>query len=132
MEILNYLYFSLPFPINYFALVAAVVIMMGIFMLCLTILCVVIVWMGELLGLDKYSFIKEEASNHQASKQAPQVKELPIESESMQLRRRLLVLLQGDLDTAKRLLSHERRKSPGKAEVWYVKKVIWDLERDRY
>lgn len=132
MEILNYLFFSFPFPINYLALMVAGVVMIAAFALFIAMCCAPFIWVALLLGLDKYSFFNEEISDYQATKQPTSIKDLPVESESMQLRRRLLVLLQGDLDTAKRLLSLERRNSPGKAEVWYLRKVIWDLERDRY
>jgi hypothetical protein len=44
----------------------------------------------------------------------------------------LLTLLKGDVGTAKRLLSQQRRLNPGKSDNWYLEKVIWDLERDRH
>lgn len=136
MEILNYLFFFFPFPLNYVAVGIGGVVITAIGLFCLCILCAVIVWVCESLGLDKYSFFEEKTCNCQEeSKQThkkEQKKQISIESESMQLRRKLLILLHNDLDTAKRLLRLERSKLPGKDEVWYLKKVIWDLERDRY
>ncbi|BAY94784.1 hypothetical protein [Tolypothrix sp. PCC 7601] len=43
----------------------------------------------------------------------------------------LLILVKGDVATAKRLLAQQRRKNPGKSDNWYLEKVIYDLERDR-
>jgi hypothetical protein len=43
----------------------------------------------------------------------------------------LLILLKGDVRTAKRLLAQQRRKNPGQSDNWYLEKVIYDLERDR-
>lgn len=44
----------------------------------------------------------------------------------------LLILVKGDVATAKRLLAQQRRKSPGQSDNWYLEKVIYDLERDRH
>jgi hypothetical protein len=44
----------------------------------------------------------------------------------------LLILLKGDVATAKRLLLQQRRRNPGKPDNWYLEKVIYDLERDRH
>ncbi|MBD2342860.1 hypothetical protein [Anabaena subtropica] len=49
-----------------------------------------------------------------------------------QLQKRLLVLLCGDVATAKRLLRQQRQLHRGKSDNWYLEKVIYDLERDRY
>jgi hypothetical protein len=43
----------------------------------------------------------------------------------------LLILVKGDVATAKRLLAQQRRKNPGQSDNWYLEKVIYDLERDR-
>ncbi|MDZ8070369.1 MAG: hypothetical protein RMY64_32965 [Nostoc sp. DedQUE08] len=43
----------------------------------------------------------------------------------------LLILLKGDVATAKRLLLQQRRRNPGKSDNWYLEKVIYDLERDQ-
>ncbi|WP_230966173.1 hypothetical protein [Nostoc sp. NZL] len=43
----------------------------------------------------------------------------------------LLILVKGDVATAKRLLVQQRRKNPGQSDNWYLEKVIYDLERDR-
>jgi hypothetical protein len=44
----------------------------------------------------------------------------------------LLILVKGDVPTAKRLLQQQRRMNPGKSDNWYLEKVIYDLERDRH
>ncbi|MEH2309347.1 hypothetical protein [Nostoc sp.] len=44
----------------------------------------------------------------------------------------LLILLKGDVPTAKRLLAYQRRLNPGRSDNWYLEKVIYDLERDRH
>jgi hypothetical protein len=49
-----------------------------------------------------------------------------------QLQTDLLVLLKGDVATAKRLLKQQRQKHPGRSDNWYLEKVIHDLERDRH
>jgi hypothetical protein len=43
----------------------------------------------------------------------------------------LLSLLNGDRDTAQRLLSHCKQSNPGQPETWYFEKVISDILRDR-
>jgi hypothetical protein len=47
------------------------------------------------------------------------------------LERRLLVLLNGDRDAAKRLIELARLQTAGKSDQWYWEKVIFDLEHDR-
>lgn len=46
--------------------------------------------------------------------------------------KRLMLLLHDDRRAANRLLTQVRLKYPGKSEMWYWEKVIFDLERDRY
>jgi hypothetical protein len=41
-------------------------------------------------------------------------------------------LLNGDSRAATRLVRHARLKNPGRSEIWYLEKVIFDLERDRH
>lgn len=49
------------------------------------------------------------------------------------LHRRLVCnLLNGDNRAALRLVSHNRKRFPGRPEDWYWEKAIYDLERDRY
>ncbi|MEH2050919.1 hypothetical protein [Nostoc sp.] len=48
-----------------------------------------------------------------------------------ELQGQLLILLKGDVPTAKRLLTYQRKLNPGKSDNWYLEKVIYDLERDR-
>ncbi|MBP0019373.1 MAG: tetratricopeptide repeat protein [Cyanobacteria bacterium SBLK] len=45
--------------------------------------------------------------------------------------RRLLTLVGGHWPLAERLLGQAKHKHPGKSEVWYVEKVIYEIERDR-
>jgi hypothetical protein len=40
-------------------------------------------------------------------------------------------MLQGDRETAERLLQSLRYKYPDKSEGWYWEKAVSDLERDR-
>jgi hypothetical protein len=53
------------------------------------------------------------------------------DSKNRYLQNDLLILLKGDVATAKRLLAQQRRKNPGRSDNWYLEKVIYDLERDR-
>lgn len=52
-------------------------------------------------------------------------------SENSELKQKLLRLLNGDVDAAKRLLKQQKQLHQGKSETWYLEKVIFDLERDR-
>jgi tetratricopeptide (TPR) repeat protein len=45
--------------------------------------------------------------------------------------RRLLTLVGGHWPLAERLLGQVKHKHPEKSEVWYVEKVIYEIERDR-
>ncbi|BAY89448.1 MULTISPECIES: hypothetical protein [unclassified Tolypothrix] len=47
------------------------------------------------------------------------------------LRNDLVARLDGDIDTAERLIEQARENYPGMTENWYVEKVIEDLDRDR-
>ncbi|WP_335038127.1 hypothetical protein [Nostoc sp.] len=47
------------------------------------------------------------------------------------LQKRLVVLLNGDVTTAERLLKQQRQRHQGQSDKWYLEKVIYDLERDR-
>ncbi|BAY98922.1 hypothetical protein NIES37_29000 [Tolypothrix tenuis PCC 7101] len=47
------------------------------------------------------------------------------------LRNDLVARLDGDIDTAERLIEQARENYPGMSENWYVEKVIEDLDRDR-
>ncbi len=49
---------------------------------------------------------------------------------SEKLKRKLLTLVKGDLDTALRLVNAEKLKNPGRSEDWYWEKVIYSYERD--
>lgn len=45
------------------------------------------------------------------------------------LRRQLMTIVHGEQATANRLVSYEKSRNPGKAEEWYLEKVIYDLRR---
>jgi polyhydroxyalkanoate synthesis regulator phasin len=49
---------------------------------------------------------------------------------SEKLKKKLLTLVKGDLDTALRLVNAEKLKNPGRSEDWYWEKVIYSYERD--
>jgi hypothetical protein len=57
--------------------------------------------------------------------------EIRIEQVPRQLQKRLLLLLNGDRQTANRLLNASKLRNPGKSIQWYAEKVIFDLQRDR-
>lgn len=46
------------------------------------------------------------------------------------LHHELLILLQGQSETAKRLINLEKIKHPGQLESWYLDKVVYDLRRE--
>jgi hypothetical protein len=48
-----------------------------------------------------------------------------------ELQQKLYLLLQGDEHTASRLISSAQARYPGREPIWYLDKVINDLERDR-
>jgi hypothetical protein len=43
----------------------------------------------------------------------------------------LVRLLNGNIETADRLLTSTRRKNPHQSEQWCREKALYDLERDR-
>ncbi|MBD2168601.1 ABC transporter permease [Calothrix membranacea FACHB-236] len=47
------------------------------------------------------------------------------------LKNNLVAQLDGDIDTAERLIEQARQNYPGMSENWYVERVIDDLDRDR-
>ncbi|BAY08635.1 ABC transporter permease [Calothrix sp. NIES-2098] len=47
------------------------------------------------------------------------------------LKNTLIARLDGDIDTAERLIEQARQEYPGRPEAWYVEKVLNDLEGDR-
>jgi uncharacterized protein HemY len=51
---------------------------------------------------------------------------------SHHLQTKLLKLMHGDRQGAERLIRQARLKYGGKSDNWYVEKVIFDLERDRW
>ena len=50
---------------------------------------------------------------------------------SSKLRKKLLILLHNDSETANRLLAHTQQTNPHQSVNWAMEKVIYDLERDR-
>ncbi|MEH1983254.1 MAG: hypothetical protein V7L27_28975 [Nostoc sp.] len=53
------------------------------------------------------------------------------DAKNRKLQKRLLILLNGDVTTAERLLKQQRQKHQGQSDTWYLEKVIYDLERER-
>ncbi|BAY22317.1 hypothetical protein NIES2100_20800 [Calothrix sp. NIES-2100] len=47
------------------------------------------------------------------------------------IKNRLIARLDGDIDTAERLIAQAKENFPGMSEDWYVEKVIDDLDSDR-
>ncbi|OUL33907.1 ABC transporter permease [Nostoc sp. 106C] len=47
------------------------------------------------------------------------------------LKNRLIARLDGDIDTAERLIAQAKQNYPGMEENWYVEKVIEDWDRDQ-
>ncbi|OUL37147.1 ABC transporter permease [Nostoc sp. T09] len=47
------------------------------------------------------------------------------------LKNRLIAKLDGDIDTAERLIEQAKQNYPGMEENWYVEKVIEDWDRDQ-
>lgn len=48
------------------------------------------------------------------------------------LQRQLFTLVSGNREIANRLIDLEKTTNPGRSEAWYLKKVIFDLQRDEY
>lgn len=75
----------------------------------------------------KSSSIRSQSkSASKVSSQPPQKQSVPIK-----LQQKLFRLVQGNQETANRLLNSLRTKYPDKPETWYWEKAILDLERDR-
>jgi len=55
-----------------------------------------------------------------------------VQPPSKQVQQKLLTLVNGDSQTANRLVEHTRKTNPLQAEQWVWEKVIFDLERDRH
>ncbi|MBE9183086.1 hypothetical protein IQ268_31620 [Oculatella sp. LEGE 06141] len=64
-------------------------------------------------------------------KPSPSAPQQPVKLIKTSLARKLLPLVNGDMETAKRLVIQAREKNPGRSEQWCWEKVIYDLERDR-
>lgn len=52
-------------------------------------------------------------------------------SKRQQLYRQLRRMTYGDHAQIKRLVARAQANYPGKTDIWYLEKVIFDLERDR-
>ena len=57
--------------------------------------------------------------------------EIRIEQVPHHLQKRLVVLLNGDRNTANRLMNAVKDRNPSKSAQWCAEKVIFDLQRDR-
>ena len=72
----------------------------------------------------------------QQSPQSPQSPQKPSVAQSTQnikqLEQRLITMLQGNRETALRLVQSVRKQHPNKPAVWCWEKAIEELERDRY
>lgn len=60
-----------------------------------------------------------------------QKEQVSIEQASQKLQKKLLLLLNGDRNTATRLMQLAKARNPQKSVDWCVEKVIFDLQRDR-
>jgi hypothetical protein len=56
----------------------------------------------------------------------------PIRPQQPHLERKLLKLLNGNRNTANRLIRQSQIRYPEKSADWHWEKVIYDLERDRW
>lgn len=56
---------------------------------------------------------------------------ITVEQASKQLQKKLLLLLNGDRQTATRLIKLAKTRNPHKSIDWCAEKVIFDLQRDR-
>ncbi|WP_009631528.1 hypothetical protein [Synechocystis sp. PCC 7509] len=66
-----------------------------------------------------------------ATKKSKSNPDSKIDQASPKLRKKLLILLYNDSETANRLLAHTQQTNPQKSVNWAMEKVIYDLERDR-
>lgn len=57
--------------------------------------------------------------------------QITIEQAAKKLQKKLLLLLNGDRNTATRLIKLAKTRNPHKSIDWCVEKVIFDLQRDR-
>jgi hypothetical protein len=55
----------------------------------------------------------------------------PLNGQEQPLLNKLLTILGGDKDTAKRLLAAVKKRHPDRDYAWHLDKVICDIERDR-
>lgn len=58
-------------------------------------------------------------------------KQVTIEQAAKKLQKKLLLLLNGDRNTANRLIALAKTRNPDKSIDWCIEKVIFDLQRDR-
>jgi hypothetical protein len=102
-------------------------------LLITSVACLLLIIAGGLLAL-----LALEMSSQQKRKPRPKQKTYRISphdtgAPSPYLKARLVnQLLNGNSRAATRLIRHARLKNPGRSEIWYVEKVIFDLERDRH
>jgi hypothetical protein len=84
-----------------------------------------------LYGRD-WGWAKGSGGNAQRPQPARRPSTQPKGRASRHLQAKLLKLMHGDRKGADRLLQQAKLKYGGKSEDWYVEKVIFDLERDRW
>lgn len=48
------------------------------------------------------------------------------------LQRQVFTFVSGNRETANQLIDIEKTASPGRSEIWYLKKVLFDLQRDEH
>ncbi|BAZ86948.1 hypothetical protein [Dolichospermum compactum] len=76
---------------------------------------------------------ESKKSRDKKNKRLSQIKRQSSNSSSFSGRQwnKLLLKVQGDIPTAKRLINNLKIKHPGKSDRWYIEKAIFDLERDK-
>lgn len=111
------LYLTLPFPV--FAVIATAIPFIALGIICFIPYFLIYLWcfVSQVFRLDS----RKQSGNKQH-----------YGGDVYRLEAELLKLLHGDSTTAKRLLKKVRVTHPGRDAKWYLEKVIWDLERDRY
>ncbi|MBW4471023.1 MAG: hypothetical protein KME45_11560 [Stenomitos rutilans HA7619-LM2] len=73
----------------------------------------------------------EQQLKQRLHKTSTVAKAKPTQPVSSKVQSQLFTLVNGEMETAKRLLEHTRQVNPMQTEQWVWEKVIFDLERDR-
>jgi hypothetical protein len=98
-----------------------------VYIINVLVIIYLLIYLAEYLGCRWQQFMAHHASRPRGRVSHSYAND----PKNRQLQNDLLILLKGDVRTAKRLLAQQRRKNPGKSDNWYLEKVIYDLERDR-